>query len=1004
MTVLVLQVPDRLNTPDGIKSSVIEKFGQADLKQLCSLLQLPANAPLQQVFTELSEFHTRRGMVADGVAGPFTWSLLERRDKDGILGPQKTGTWLACLPPERLVKMFPYTQPKNLQIHAPYVFAALDAAGYGPRTAKGRAMCSMALATIRAETEGFVPISEGVSRFNTAPGGQPFALYDRRLGNTKKGEGERYKGRGFVQLTGKNNYTELGSHIGVPLQDLPYLANQPEVAAVLLVAYLQRKEAAILAALQQEGETGWAAARKLVNGGTHGLDRFTSALRLWHQHIAPKLDEKGPDKARGTASYSYRQNRDSLGSFTLPVRSDPIDLRDLPFRPPVVSLPPQFPLDKDIADFFPDYAHLVRNQGQEGSCTGFGLAGVINYLRFRACRTKAERTKLPSVSPRMLYEFARRYDEFEGHEEEGSSCRGALKGWHKHGVCMEDHWKYHDDPVPSDPQWAQEATKISLGVYYRIEKDNLVDMQAAIQDVGAIYVSAHVHAGWDTELHAKPRPNPPAWNHANLPVLPYVRARTPRQGAHAFALVGYNAQGFIVQNSWGPEWGLHGFAVLRYEDWLDNGMDAWVAATGVPGVVNNVGGTAAGVALAMAGEGRNDPLRSDALRHCLILDQGKAIPLGSADGLSSRGLGELADRHPREWFAKRPAGEPARLVIYAHGGLNDEEEGIERAHYMRDAFLHNGCYPIFLVWKTGFCETLGNLFSDYFQRQQAAEPERAGGRLRDIFNKLIDKATDKVSDPLFEKSFRHPGKAFWRDMKKSADKAAAKDGGLTDLAESIRSLAAQVPGLQVHLVGHSAGSILLGCMPALLRERRVDVRSAHLYAPACTVEFANETWLTCAGKYKEGSGHFPLHLSMLSDKLEQDDSALIYRKSLLYLVARSFEEVERTPLLGMQGAWDRSTMFHSWAADERTQQVLCDFDRSVQYLRREGGLVCHPWLTQRQTVTKTGADGKPVEDYQTRTSHGSFDQDALGVLRTIQAICGKDAVLPQQAIDLSKVP
>ena len=33
-------------------------------------------------------------------------------------------------------------------------------------------------------------------------------------------------------------------------------------------------------------------------------------------------------------------------------------------------------------------------------------------------------------------------------------------------------------------------------------------------------------------------------------------------GGHAFAIVGYNEVGFLVQNSWGPEWGKGGFATL----------------------------------------------------------------------------------------------------------------------------------------------------------------------------------------------------------------------------------------------------------------------------------------------------------------------------------------------------------------------------------------------------------------------------------------------------------
>ena len=53
-------------------------------------------------------------------------------------------------------------------------------------------------------------------------------------------------------------------------------------------------------------------------------------------------------------------------------------------------------------------------------------------------------------------------------------------------------------------------------------------------------------------------------------------------GGHAFLLAGYNEVGFLVQNSWGPTWGSGGYATLRYEDWLENAYDAWVARPGVP--------------------------------------------------------------------------------------------------------------------------------------------------------------------------------------------------------------------------------------------------------------------------------------------------------------------------------------------------------------------------------------------------------------------------------------
>jgi C1A family cysteine protease len=48
-------------------------------------------------------------------------------------------------------------------------------------------------------------------------------------------------------------------------------------------------------------------------------------------------------------------------------------------------------------------------------------------------------------------------------------------------------------------------------------------------------------------------------------------------GGHAFAIVAYDADGFWIQNSWGPTWGNEGFCHLGYGDWLANGSDVWVA-------------------------------------------------------------------------------------------------------------------------------------------------------------------------------------------------------------------------------------------------------------------------------------------------------------------------------------------------------------------------------------------------------------------------------------------
>lgn len=165
-------------------------------------------------------------------------------------------------------QIVPGARREHLETNLPCVLSALEAAELADKP-----MILMALATIRAETGSFLPISEFESRFNTSPGGHPFDLYDSRadLGNLGPPDGERFKGRGFVQLTGRANYA---LHGGQQLIENPDLANQPDIAARLLASFLKTHEARIRAALT---EGNLREARRLVNGGVHGLDAFTAA-------------------------------------------------------------------------------------------------------------------------------------------------------------------------------------------------------------------------------------------------------------------------------------------------------------------------------------------------------------------------------------------------------------------------------------------------------------------------------------------------------------------------------------------------------------------------------------------------------------------------------------------------------------------------------------------------------------------------------------------------------
>lgn len=174
---------------------------------------------------------------------------------------------------DRVARMFPNTRKANIVEHLPSVLAGLHALGLGDRD-----MVRMALATIRAETEGFEPISEGRSGFNTRHA--PFDRYEPgtsagdRLGNTEPGDGARFKGRGFVQLTGRDNYRRIGAQVGADLLGHPELANDDRLAGRILAQFLANCQARLRAAL---AANDLATARRCVNGGTHGMARFRDA-------------------------------------------------------------------------------------------------------------------------------------------------------------------------------------------------------------------------------------------------------------------------------------------------------------------------------------------------------------------------------------------------------------------------------------------------------------------------------------------------------------------------------------------------------------------------------------------------------------------------------------------------------------------------------------------------------------------------------------------------------
>jgi peptidoglycan L-alanyl-D-glutamate endopeptidase CwlK len=221
----------------------------------------------------LIAFQKSEGLAADGIAGPRTQARLagEAEPSD-----EQREDITAQVTVAKAAKMCPSAPIGNIKTHLPAVLAALAQRRLGDVQ-----MVLMAISTIRTETSGFEPISEFKSRFNTSPNGHPFDLYDNRrdLGNRGAPDGSSFKGRGFVQLTGRANYQKFSAQLGLGnrLVENPDLANDGKIAADLLALFLKDKEARIRDALRND-DLG--AARRAVNGGTHGLTAFSEAYRI----------------------------------------------------------------------------------------------------------------------------------------------------------------------------------------------------------------------------------------------------------------------------------------------------------------------------------------------------------------------------------------------------------------------------------------------------------------------------------------------------------------------------------------------------------------------------------------------------------------------------------------------------------------------------------------------------------------------------------------------------
>lgn len=188
-----------------------------------------------------------------------------------------------------------------------------------------------------------------------------------------------------------------------------------------------------------------------------------------------------------------------------------------------------------------EYKVAVINQGAIGSCVAHAIATTMGYCEEHA------KNKHNDYSRGFIY-ANRRITDYQG---EGLVAREALKNVHHCGDCIWDifPWneKYPDVKKRLEKQkehYMNEASPYGIQNYYRCTTEE--EVKRAIIRNGAVLVCMPLYDGFGTNV------------------------RVPKKGekstgSHAMCCIGWNENGWIIQNSWSKFWGDKGLCYVPYK-------------------------------------------------------------------------------------------------------------------------------------------------------------------------------------------------------------------------------------------------------------------------------------------------------------------------------------------------------------------------------------------------------------------------------------------------------
>jgi hypothetical protein len=201
---------------------------------------------------------------------------------------------------------------------------------------------------------------------------------------------------------------------------------------------------------------------------------------------------------------------------------------------------------------------------------------------------------------------------------------------------------------------------------------------------------------------------------------------------------------------------------------------------------------------------------------------------------------------------------------------------------------------VFIMWETGLLETIQDIFEDRLKAPLAGS----------FWERLLHGARGWVDDRLEELAASLGGALLWDEMKDNAKGAIRSGGGMRQMLNVINDPKVVPPAfrqrLRLHLIGHSAGSIYHAHLLEPLLNAGLRVDGLYTMAPAISINDFRRLILphfAASAGPKRVQVYTQFHLADIAER--SDPSAVIYGKSILYLVSNAFEGHRETPLLGM---------------------------------------------------------------------------------------------------------